>query len=198
MGHAIQTSVPPRRSASAPDYEAFLAQLSVKGRAAAEKHDELCDAEHGAGYGARWKRLAADLGKLAGHATEMYGHSGVKFYIADGKYKLQVFALEDTRQGTIVVYLPDVLQLAIGRKILSAGTPVHHYKVRGGAGQVQLTPISSETEELTVCKAMVGWGRRALRAEFGAQTPEEHVHAIELMCELAAQKWLAPQAPTAS
>jgi len=49
------------------------------------------------------------------------GQQVVKFHIADGKYKQQVFALEDTRQGTIAVYLPDVLKTALERKILAAG-----------------------------------------------------------------------------
>jgi hypothetical protein len=38
---------------------------------------------------------------------------------------------------------------------------------------------------------MVGWGRRALRAELSIQTPEAHVHAIERMCALAAEQWPA-------
>ena len=56
-----------------------------------------------------------------------------------------------------------------------------------------MLPINAETRDITVCKAMVGWGRRALRAEFNGESPEEHVHAIERMCELAAQQWAVPK-----
>jgi hypothetical protein len=183
-----------QQSTIAHHYEAFLGQLSVKGLAAVHKHDEFCDAESARTLGALWKRLAGDLGKLAGHATEVQGQVAVKFHIADGKYKQQVFALEDTRQGYIAVYLPDVVQLAMRQKILATGASAHHYKVRGGTEQVQFTQIDAETKDLSACKGMVGWGRRALRAEVNGQTPEEHVHAIEQMCELAAQKWAAPAA----
>lgn len=177
------------QTAAAPLYEAFLGQLSVKGLATVQRHDELCEADGPPEHQALWKRLAGTLGRLSGHATEVQGQVAVKFYIADGKYKQQVFALEDTRQGTIALYLPDVVQAAIKQKILSTGASAHQFKVRRGAEQVQFTPIDAETKDLTACKGMVGWGRRALRVEISTQTPEDHLQALERMCELAAQQW---------
>ena len=107
---------------------------------------------------------------------------------------MQVFALEDTPQGMIVVYLPDVVQTAVSEKILAGEASPGHYNVPGGTGPLQLTPIDAETRELALlCKAMLGWGRRALRVEFGTAAPEAHVRAVESMCKLAAQKW-APRA----
>jgi hypothetical protein len=179
-------------------YAVFLGQLSIKGRVAIQKHDELCAADAALGQGELWKRLAGGLARLADYQTESLGQQVVKFYIADGKYRQQVFALEDTRQGTIAVYLPDVVALAIAQKIL-AGTPIAGcFKVIGGDVELHLAPLDAETRDLTAFKAMVGWGRHALRADLNTFAKEKQVRAVERMCELAAEKWAAvPQATPA-
>ncbi len=172
-------------------YEAFLQQLSAKGRATMERHDERADEGDGIrGDGELWKRLAGVLGKLAGHATEVFGQQSVKFYIADGKYKLQVFTLHDTLQGTVVVYLPDVLKLALKKNIVSPGLAPHDYKVKGCDEVLHLEPINAQTKDLTLCKAMVGWGREALRADLGVNADERQVAAVEKLARLAAEKWM--------
>ena len=85
---------------------------------------------------------------------------------------------------------PDVVQKAVSEKILAGGASPGHYNVPGGTGPLQLTPIDAESRDLALlCKAMVGWGRRALRVEFGPAAQETHVRAVERMCKLAAQKW---------
>ena len=190
MGHPVETlNSPPWKSAVERQYEAFLGQLSPKGRSNIQKHDALNESESAPEHCALWKRFAGRFGKLAGYLVEASGQHTVKFYIADGKYKLQVFALEDTPQGTIVVYLPDVVQSAVGEKLLAAGAAAQQYQVPGATGPLQLTPIDAQTRDLTVCKGMVGWGRRAVSVEFGTSAPEAHVHVVEQMCEMAAQKW---------
>lgn len=195
MAHRAQEITPsPWKSAADRRYETFLGQLSAKGRATVQKHDEQCEAQGPPAHCELWKRLAGSLGKLAGHATEVYGQHSVKFYIADGKYKQQVFALEDTAQGVIAVYFPDVVQTAISEKLLAAGAPAPSYKIPGSAEKLNLESIDADTRDLTICKAMVGWGRRALRAQFSPLAPEAHVQVVERMCELAAQKWAPPVA----
>jgi hypothetical protein len=195
MRHAVETPKPPPwKSPVERQYEVFLGQLSVKARATIQKHDELCEAEGPPEHSALWKRFAGRLGGLAAHAVEAHGQHSVKFYIADGNYKLQVFALEDSRQGTIAVYFPDVVQAAVGEKILTGGTSSHHYKVPGAMGQLELVLINAETRDLTVCKAMVGWGRRARRVEFATPLQDAHIQAVEQMCDLAARKWVASTA----
>lgn len=195
MSHQVQAlHSPPAESTVEHQYEAFLGQLTAKGRSTVQKHDGSCETAGADGRKALWMRLAGGLGQLAHHAIEVYDLHSVKFFVADGKYKLQVFALEDTPQGTLVVYLPDVAQTAVSEKILADGTSPQNYRVPGGADALQLTPINAETRDMTVCKAMVGWGRRALRAEFALPMQEAHVQAVERLCELAARKWAAAQA----
>jgi hypothetical protein len=181
---------PPWKSKTEREYEAFMGRLSLKGKAAVEKHDELCGGEAAQGYGELWKRLAGGLGKLAPHETEMAGQQSVKFHIPDGKYRQQVFALEDTRQGTIVVYLPDVVDKAIKRKLLSATSVLRTYRVLGEKNaNIDLELITAETRDMTVCKGMVGWGKRALRTNLSVLASENEIHAVERLCELAAESW---------
>ncbi len=183
---------PSWKTRTADDYEAFISRLSVKGRATVAKHDELCEAGAVSGHGDLWKRLAGGLSRLAPHATEMEGQQSVKFYIRDGKYRQQVFALEDTKEGNIAVYLPDVLAKAVERKILSAGAAIPMYKIPGEAeAQVQLEIINAETRDMTACKAMVSWGKRALRTPLTVHSKEKTLRTVELLCELAAEAWPA-------
>jgi hypothetical protein len=184
--------VSPWKSQTEQHYEAFVSRLSVKGRAAAEKHDELCAGEAAQGYGELWKRLAGGLSRLAPHDTEMSGQQSVKFHIPDGKYRQQVFALEDTRQGTIVVYLADVVDKAIQRKIIAPTAVPRTYKVVASPEVlIHMELITAETRDMTVCKAMVGWGKKALRTNLSALAKEKEIHAVECLCELAAESWPA-------
>src|SRR4051794_33622799 len=100
------------------NYEAFRGRLGQKALAAVEKHAELCEGNADLAFGKCWKRLAGGLGKLAPHAIETAGHQALKFHIPDGKYRQQVFALEDHCDGWVRVYLPDVTAAAVERKIL--------------------------------------------------------------------------------
>jgi hypothetical protein len=114
----------------------------------------------------------------------------VKFHIPDGKYRLQVFAMEDTRQGTIVVYLPNVVDLAIERHLLLPGGANRMFKIaKDEDDPIQLELITAETPDMTVCKAMVGWGRRALKITISVQAKPKRLRTVELLCELAAEAW---------
>ena len=68
--------VSPWKDRAHQQYEAFLGRLSVKGRAAEEKHVEICETEAAAGcLASLWKRLAGGLGKLAPFAIESAGQA---------------------------------------------------------------------------------------------------------------------------
>jgi hypothetical protein len=176
----------------AENYEAFLARLGQKGLAAVEKHAELCEADAAQGYGRWWKRIAGMLGKLAPHAIETAGQQAVKFHIPDGKYRQQVFALEDVGTGMIYVYLPDVTAAAVTKKILkTVGADGRTYAVVGDAeGKVDLEIVTSDAKEVPpFCKPMLGWGRRALKTGVAVNAEEKQVRVVEKLCELAAEAW---------
>ncbi len=174
------------------NYEAFLSRLGQKALAAVEKHAELCEADAAQGYGRWWKRLAGTLGQLAPFAIETAGHQALKFHIPDGKYRQQVFALEDAGQGRVYVYLPEISELAVSSKLLKAPAPdTHLYPVVGEAEtRLELEIITSETKEAPAfVKPMLGWGRRAIRTSVSVISDEKQVNALERLCELAAQAW---------
>jgi hypothetical protein len=173
------------------NYDAFLTRLGQKALAAVEKHAELCEADAGQGYGRWWKRLAGSLGKLAPFAIETAGHQALKFHIPDGKYRVQVFALEDAATGRVVVYLPDIAALAVTNKLVKPSTDGHTYQIAGdGEVNLDLEVITSETKDAPVfVKPMLGWGRRAIRTSVSVIGDERQVVALERLCGLAAEAW---------
>src|SRR3954469_6084295 len=110
-------SVPAATPADAMD--AFFTGMAAKDRTNVEKHLAAVDAEGGPGHGRTWRQIATALRRLAPHAVQTVGQQIVQFFIADGKYRMQVFTLEDRRDGALLVYLPDVLDQAIRAKVLA-------------------------------------------------------------------------------
>jgi hypothetical protein len=199
----VRAPRPPVAAASQQnDYEVFVARLSRKGLASIERHMEICEADAALGYGKLWKHLAGFLGRLAPYAIEASGQQVVRFYIPDGKYRVQVFALHDARKGTLTVYLPDIAAAAVEKRLIK---PVEDdgpvYTIVGDAhGRIELEPITPDTPDLPdFCKPMLGWGRRAVRTTLPAHAPEKQVRAVERLCELAAEAWpkIEPPAPLA-
>ena len=173
--------------------ESFKAFLSRLGQtlAAVEKHAELREADAGQGYGRWWKRLASTLARLAPFAIETAGHQALKYHIPDGKYRQQVFALEDSGQGRVFVYLPDITAEAVSRKLLRAPAEGHTYSVVGEPDDsLELETVNSESKDAPIfCKPMLGWGRKALRTSVSVIAEERQVRAVERLCEIAAETW---------
>lgn len=170
-------------------YEDFLTRLSPKARSAMAKYEETCQNRGINAYSELWKRLAGLLSHLAPQYADMIGFS-VKFYIPDGKYRQQVFALETTQKGSVAVYMPDVTSEAIVRKLLSQSPIASSYRVPGANEcKVLLEPITADTCETVVCKAMVGWGKRALVTTLDRNSTAEQIAAVEQLCSLAAESW---------
>ena len=99
------------------EIEAFLARLSAKSRTAIDKYLGTLD-ETTRAHAAVWRRLAVLLAKLAPDALETSGQAAVQFFVADGKYRMQAFALEDLRDGNLSVYINDVLDRGIQAGVL--------------------------------------------------------------------------------
>ena len=62
----------------------------------------------GSGWRVCWRRYRQFL--------KLSGTDAIQFFIADGKYRKQVFALARDAEGTIAVYVPDMLEDAILRE----------------------------------------------------------------------------------
>jgi hypothetical protein len=188
----------PWKSASDKHFDDFVRRLSVKSKAAVEKHVESCEADANLRNGDLWKRIAGGLGTLAPFAIETVGQHAVKYHIPDGKYRQQVFALEDARTGTLVVYIPDILAKAADRKLLTPASPgdAQTYIVGdNSADRIHLEIVTAESKDITHCKAMLGWGRRALRTTLGVNATEKEIRTVERLCELAAEAWADQPVP---
>src|SRR4051812_38772400 len=99
-------------------FEEFLAKLSPKDRISAGKRIAALEATAGPGAIELWRRMACALMTLAPHAAKLVGKQTVQFYVADGKYRMQVFALEDLQDGNVTVYAQDVLTAAVDAGLL--------------------------------------------------------------------------------
>src|SRR5690242_2950672 len=95
-------------------FDDFLAKLPAKDRTSVQRRiAAAADAPPDGGLLELWRRLASALFTLAPHAAKMSNRQAVQYYIADGKYRMQVFALEDLEDGNLTIYCPDVLNSAL-------------------------------------------------------------------------------------
>ena len=175
-------------------FENFLTTVSARDRANIEKHVAVLDAEAGPGHAKSWRSLALVLRRFAPLAANTIGPQVIQFFIADGKYRMQVFALEDKRDGQILVYLPDVLAAAIKAGVLGkpiAGHP-DDYPIRATKGEalhVESLDASNTPDPQPAIKHMLGWNRKALRLTLPALANAAQIAATEAMCALAAKAW---------
>src|SRR5688500_2375950 len=100
------------------DYDDFLSTLGDRDRQNLERHVAFCFAEPSDQHARLWKRLVLALARLAPRAAQTVGQRAVRFYVTDGKYRQQIFALEDLRDGQLAVYVGDVLKDAIRAKLI--------------------------------------------------------------------------------
>ena len=166
----------------AADMETFLTGLAGKDRSNIEKHLAACDAEPDPQQGKLWRRLAVGLRKLAPLPVQTVGQHAVQFFIADGKYRMQVFALEDGRDGRLMIYLPDILAEAE-----KAGAPL-------GVLKPEALDAANTPNPSPHIKHMLGWNRKAVRVTLLTHASSQQVSATEKLCALAADRWAAKSA----
>jgi len=171
--------------------EELLAKTGARDRVNIEKHLAACDAETDPGHASLWRRLLVKLGGLAPMTMTTVGLQVVRFFIADGKYRMQVFALEDNSDGLIGVYMPNVLPKAVSEKLLIknsgsyslVSSPKHTLTIE----QMDANNPSDPPEFV---KHMTGWNRKAVKLTLQANEPDSpQVNAAESLCELAARQW---------
>jgi hypothetical protein len=185
-------------------FEEFLAKLPAKDRANAERRVSVLAESAGPGMAELWRRLAAALMTLAPHAAKLVGKQTVQYYIADGKYRMQVFALEDLQDGNVTVYCPDVLTAAVDAGLLvrpaapgtaaGAGGP-DAYGIVGATDALRIDALDRDSINPGAhYKDMVGWNRTAIRVTLPPTASAEQVAAAELLCAIAGQRF-APAPP---
>ena len=178
------------------NFDVFLSKLGARDRLNIERHLAICAAEPDSHHAKLWQRLIAHVAELAPLPAQTIGQQAVLFFIADGKYKMQVFAVEDGRDGNVQLYLPDVLDQAIRARVLGRAK-------EDGEGVVTYPIASDKQHTLRIdamdarntpnppnhFKNMLGWNRKALRVTLPNNAGATQIEAAEALCELAAQKW---------
>src|SRR4051812_33499843 len=174
-------------------FEEFLAKLPPKDRISAGKRIAALEATGGPGAIELWRRMACALMTLAPHAAKLVGKQTVQFYVADGKYRMQVFALEDLQDGNLTVYCPNVLSDAVEAGLLAplgdgdgAGEAAGNvgasppYGIVGHQNTLRIDALDRDSNNPAVhFKDMVGWNRTALRITMPPTAAAEQVDAAE-------------------
>jgi hypothetical protein len=176
------------------DYEQFLAKLGTKDRLNVQRHVAACDEEVDSSHGSSYRRLLCILAAFAPHAAKTHGQQAVQYYIPDGKYRLQVFALQDQRDGTMAVYCEDVLEEALAGKFVDGPHEVadvnNSYRIVGTHDSLKIDRLDGKSPSPSpFFKDMLGWNRRALRLTIPANATKEQISAVEKLCWLSAAKW---------
>lgn len=190
-------AVPAENSESASVGE-MLARAAAKDRTHIQRHLAAADAEPDPSHATLWRRLAGLLNTLAPLPVQTVGHSAVMFFVPDGKYRMQMFALEDQSDGRVSLYLPDILDQAIAKKILRKSDVPGEYAIVGSlrtALRVDSLDSQNTPEPAAHVKNMLGWNRKALRVILPALSAEgPRVDATEALCNLAIKLRAASQA----
>jgi hypothetical protein len=170
--------------------EDLLTKATAKDRTSIEKHLAAYDSQSDPSHGDTWRRLAGMLGQLVPLPARTAGAAALTFFIPDGKYRKQVFALEDHRNGTIFVYLPDISAKALRQKLLVKSGNAFALP---GSSEIYAELVDSTTPEPPVhIKPMLGWNRKALKLTITATDSESKpVKSAEELCALAAEDWPA-------
>ena len=175
------------------DLEPLLARWPAKERTRLEKHLALADAEPDNHRGKLWRRLAATLGTLASLPPQTLGNLAVLFFIPDGKYRMQVYTLEDAGDGELQIFLPDVLGEALKKKIIAKGKQPNEYAIPGAAGKIlriESLDAANTASPAPQIKNLIGWNRKAIRVRLPVtDTDNAQMKAAEGLFELAAKKW---------
>jgi hypothetical protein len=173
-------------------YDAFLARLGDRDRQNVQRHVAVCEEEATDHHAVLWKRLASCLSELAPLAVHTIGCRAVQFFVADGRYRLQVFALEDARDGSVTIYSIDAVDQAVRAGALRG--PV------GADGEAMLYEICEEprctlkVEALTAARTtgapdfyrhMLGWNRKAVRLTLPNSASPAQVKAAEILFALS-------------
>jgi hypothetical protein len=175
-------------------FDDFRSKLSARDGGNVDRHLAAIEQEPEQAHRDLWKRLVSTLATLAPHAATTTGQQVVSFFIADGKYRMQTFALEDQRDGKLIIYSVDALKEAINIKLLRpptkdvAESSLHQIDGRQTLSVEALTAQNTPNPP-SYYKHMLGWNRTAVRITLPVHASPEQVAAAESLCALAALTW---------
>jgi hypothetical protein len=171
-----------------------MARMTGSSRAAVERHLVACEKEMAPDHVRLWKRLVGLLGRLTPDALPISAARAVRFYVPDGKYKMQLFAFEDLRDGKLGIYLDDMRAAAFQEGILTGPSESESslYRIGGKAADewlcIELLTAAGTSSAPDYYKHMLGWHRTAIRITLCPESTTAQVLAAEAMCMMAAAR----------
>jgi hypothetical protein len=182
------------------ELDEFLAKLAARDRQNVDRHLLAADSEPEPDHGRLWRRIARSMFTLSPHAVTTIGQQALLFFVADGKYRMQVYAVEDPRDGRLLLYTGDVVKEAVKAGILAPPA-----KGDASAGHVV---VADKNQRLIIetldanntpnphpwYKNMLGWGRKALRVTLPIKATPEQISAAEALCALTAKGFAKKEA----
>jgi hypothetical protein len=194
-GRDVQETAPAKSAAAAGrGFDEMVGKLSPKDRQNMEKQLNSYDESGDKGRASLWKRLVGTMSDLApGVPPKTSAQRTVQFFVPDGKWRMQVFAIEDRKDGNIAVYTEDVLAEAIKAGVVAKpakrapGTPPE-YTAKGADRPIVIEQLDgkSEADPAPFYKDMLGWNRKALRVTLPGDASDALARAVERICEMAA------------
>jgi len=171
-------------------YEDFLAKLGAKDRLNAEKRATAMEADPA--RLATWKRTCARLMTLSGHSAKVNAKEFIQFYAADGKYRMQIFALQDVLPSELTIHCRDVLDTLIEKKLLlkpKAGQPENRYRVAGTEETMVVERVPAQLAEHPVAfRDLLSWNRKCMRIDLPTNASSAMLDTIDKMLELSPLK----------
>lgn len=174
------------------DYVELLTRLLPKDRLNVERHVAMCETHQSQAHAELWQRVACLLMTLCDHPAKTVGRHTMQFFVPDGKYRLQVFALHDQHNGQILVYTYHVLEDAFDLNLLERPTADDSttYRLKNTRDLLNIEQL--DVKNITPApyyKEMLGWNRRAIRITLPTDATPEQVAAVETLCTLSKSKW---------
>jgi hypothetical protein len=134
------------------------------------------------------------------------GQQRVRFFVPDGQYRMQVFALEDLRDGVLSIYCGDALDEAIAAGVVvvqkaagpvEAGQPTE-YLLPDSHESLAILRLSNESHVPAMFyKDMMGWNRKALCIRVAASASDTQADAVDLLAALSLVRAGKPPAAAA-
>jgi hypothetical protein len=180
--------------------EVVLTRMGQRDKLNVEKHLAFCQSQADPRHARVWTRLARALATLAPMPISSSGQQALAFFVADGRYRMQVFALEDNRDGVIQIYCVDAIDEAVAENLIgkSRADLESVYRVGGDDGQtltIESLTSNNSPNPATFFKHMLGWNRKAMRITLPVDATDEQIALAETICALTTRKWKHNPAP---
>ncbi len=116
-------------------------------------------------------------------------------YVPDGAYQMQVFAIDDGQDNTLVVCCEDVLQTAVAAEVIAPVTGTQ-YRICSSRLTLTIEQFNGKTENPPAyINAMTGWNRKAIRIILPPDLQKPQVDTALLLCAISAGSWKTVATP---